>query len=199
MNSVIIGVAVVIGLSLTAWTIGSARASEGIETPRYESLHKDGDFELRQYPDLVVATVKRDGSRRSAVQRGFRPLAGYIFAKGREGDKIAMTAPVLQAPAEATSSETWDVSFIMPAHHELESLPLPKGDVRLERIEARKLAAVRFSGVWTDARFQAASDRLEHWITEQGLTIAGDYEYGYYNDPFTPAWLRRNEVWVPVN
>ena len=60
------------------------------------------------------------------------------------------------------------------------------------------MATVRFFGVWSYRRFLEAANRLQRWIEDEDLSILGPFEYGYYNDPFTPAFLRRNEVLVPV-
>ena len=60
------------------------------------------------------------------------------------------------------------------------------------------MATIRFSGIWSDRRFLEAANRLQRWIEDEGLSIQGPIEYGYYNDPFTPAFLRRNEVLLPV-
>jgi hypothetical protein len=35
-------------------------------------------------------------------------------------------------------------------------------------------------------------------MSRRSLTPAGPPEYAYYNDPFTPGFLRRNEVMLPV-
>ena len=55
-----------------------------------------GDFELRDYPPLVVAEITTAGGRQQGLSSGFGPLARYIFAKERGGERIAMTAPVQQ-------------------------------------------------------------------------------------------------------
>jgi effector-binding domain-containing protein len=128
------------------------------------------------------------------VQSGFSPLARYIFAKDRSGEKIAMTAPVVQKPI----NDKWTVSFILPSNISLEEAPEPSDDVKLVTEPARLMATLRFSGVWSDRRFEEAANRLRRWIEGEGLRIQGPFEYGYYNDPFTPAFLRRNEVLVPV-
>lgn len=169
-------------------------STQMVETPDYRVEIADADIELRRYPALVVASIDRRGDRGTAVRAGFSPLAGYIFAKQRDGEKIAMTAPVTQGAAE----EGWTVSFIMPSGRTLADLPKPGGDVRLERIEPRRMAAVRFSGRWTDENFAEAAGRLMTWVDSQGLTANGSVEYAYYNDPFTPAFLRRNEVMVEI-
>ncbi|MEM9763876.1 MAG: heme-binding protein [Pseudomonadota bacterium] len=188
---------------------------QDVEVPAYEVTEAEGPFELRRYPPLVVAEVRKEGPRQRAIQRGFRPLARYIFASGREGDRIAMTAPVTQTPlniaptasagddvaiAHEGMSGAWAVRFIMPSDHRLEDLPAPSAgsDVHLHRLPAATRAAVRFSGVATDAVFSEQEAGLRAWIMEQGLTEAGPPDYAYYNDPMTPGFLRRNEVIIEV-
>ena len=174
--------------------LGVARFVRTVETPDYVVSVADEDFELREYPAMVVASVDRDGDRQGAVRRAFSPLAGYIFAKDRPGEKIAMTAPVTQRP----SQPGWTVSFIMPAGRSVEDLPVPGGDVRLSTVASRVVAAVRFSGRWTDKRFEEQAARLREWVSARGLEVVGDVEYAYYNDPFTPAFMRRNEILIEV-
>lgn len=183
--------------ALGALAVGGAyiAATRGVKTPDYTVLRADGDIELRRYPPLVLAQVTRGGSRRGAVQAGFSPLARYIFAKDRAGSKIAMTAPVVQKP----SADGWAVSFILPAEVSEDDAPEPSGDVALVTEPERLMASLRFSGTWTDARFEAATARLRRWIKAEGLTEKCAAEFGYYNDPFTPAFLRRNEVLLEVS
>ncbi len=193
MNKLVIGAAVTVGvvvLAGAAW----AWSFRNIETPNYTVRTSDGDFELRDYPKLVLASFDAAGDRGDAVRRAFSPLADYIFAKKRSGEKIAMTAPVTQTP----DADNWTVSFIMPAGRTLDDLPDPSGDVTLGEVEPRRMASFRFSGRWTDARFAEASDKLAAWVASQGLTPAGEIEFAYYNDPFVPPFLRRNEVLIEV-
>ena len=169
-------------------------ATRSVETPAYSVVHNDGAVELRRYPEMTLAQVTRAGTRRKSVQSGFSPLARYIFAKDRAGEKIAMTAPVVQK----LMKDKWTVSFILPSDVSAKEAPKPSGDVTLVTEPARLMATIRFSGVWSDRRFDEATDRLRRWIETKGLSIEGQFEYGYYNDPFTPAFLRRNEVLVQV-
>ena len=182
------------GLGIAALVGAWAWATWSVETPEYALLEQDGAFELRRYPPVVAARVERAGDRGTAVRSAFGPLSRYIFAKDREGEKIAMTAPVTQEPA----GSGWAVSFLMPAGSRMASLPQPAGDVRLIETEARLVAAVRFSGSWTDARFDRFAGDLDDWMRARGLVPQGPPEYAYYNDPFTPGVLRRNEVLRPV-
>lgn len=167
------------------------------EQPAYDSVTLDGAFELRDYAPQTVAEVTTRGTRRQAVGAGFRPLAGYIFAKEREGDKIAMTAPVTQSLEG--EGETWVVRFSMPAEYTLETLPRPAGaQVRLTEVPAQRMASVKFSGIANDKAIAAQEAKLLRWMEAQGLAPAGTPTYAYYNDPFTPGYMRRNEVLVPV-
>ena len=183
-------------VALGALAAGGAyvAATRSIETPAYSVVHTYGDVELRRYPEMTLAQVTRKGTRRKSVQSGFSPLARYIFAKDRAGEKIAMTAPVVQKPMD----DKWAVSFILPSDVSADDAPKPSGDVTLVTEPARLMATIRFSGVWSDRRFDEATNRLRRWIDSKDFSIKGQFEYGYYNDPFTPAFLRRNEVLVPV-
>jgi hypothetical protein len=186
---------------------------QNVEQPDYTPVMQDGDFELRDYPPLVVAEVVREGSRRQGLSAGFGPLARYIFAKERGGERIAMTAPVQQQALAAdekiamtapvtqspAGDDQWTVQFIMPAQYRLEDLPLPAGsEVRLRDVPARRMAAVRFSGRTTDALIARQEERLRDWIARRGLQVLAEPVYAYYNDPFTPGFLRRNEVMIEV-
>ena len=122
------------GALLLGVAAGTAMA---VETPRYATVLRDGDHEVRDYPALVVAEVTVEGDQKTAASRGFRLLANYIFGGNRqraeiamtapvaqqaEGQKIAMTAPVAQVPGAAG---VWIVRFTMPSAWTLDTLPVP--------------------------------------------------------------------------
>lgn len=179
-------VAVLLGLVLF-WYV----QTRNVEIARYEVLEADGDIEIRAYPALVVAEVTRTGNRDEAVRAGFGPLARYIFAKERPGERIAMTAPVTQK-AEGTS---WTIQFVMPSAYGLDRLPKPAGtDVQLRELPPARRAVLRFNGWWSDELFQAKDAALLDWLDKKGLEPIGAPTFAYYNDPFTPGFLRRNEI-----
>ncbi|MGB5735928.1 MAG: heme-binding protein [Thiohalocapsa sp.] len=192
---------------------------QNVEQPAYTLVEQDREFELRDYPALVVAEVQRKGNRQQGLSAGFGPLARYIFAKERAddvevgGERIAMTAPVVQqalapdariamtAPVtqRRTEGDAWAIRFIMPAQYRLAELPAPAGDdVRLSELAARRVAAVRFSGRTTDALIAEREQALREWMANRELRPAAEPTYAYYNDPFTPGFLRRNEVLIDV-
>jgi effector-binding domain-containing protein len=106
-----------------------------------------------------------------------------------------MTAPVGIQPAQTR----WAVSFMMPASYTLETLPEPEDpEIIIRQVPPRKIAAVRYSGFWSESKYLQYKKKLEDWIHKEGLTIAGDSIWARYNPPFTPWFLRRNEILIPI-
>jgi hypothetical protein len=199
------GVLAVILVAIGAWVY----VTQNVETPDYQRVAEDGSIEIRDYPELVVAQVRRSGERGEAIRDAFNPLADYIFARDRSGDGIAMTAPVTQQPDEKIAmtapvtqtpeSGEWVVRFIMPAKYKRDELPPPGGDdVTIETVPATRQAAIRFSGSWDTELFQRKTEELRGWLEQRGIEPAGPPTYAYYNDPFTPSFLRRNEVLIEI-
>ena len=183
--------AVVIGL-VGFWSF----QTRNVEIARYEVIEADGPVEVRSYPALTVAEVTRTGTRDQAVRAGFGPLARYIFASERGGEKIAMTAPVTQSE----DGGNWTIRFIMPSGYTLASLPKPAGaDVTLAQMPAARRAAIRFSGWWSVTLFDEQNAKLLAWMKTRGLTPSVPPTFAYYNDPFTPGFLRRNEILYDVS
>jgi hypothetical protein len=181
------GLAAAAALAVGGW-VG---ATQFVATPDYAVVRTDGDVEVRDYPALVVAEIDRPGSRGQAVRAGFGPLAGYIFARERPGEKIAMTAPVVQTAA----AQGWTIGFIMPKEYALSDLPKPAQDaVTLREVPPRRRLAIRFSGVADDALLARQEARLREWAAANAIALREPPEFAYYNDPFTPGFLRRNEV-----
>ena len=71
-----------------------------LEQPKYKVIKKEGYFEVRSYSKFVISSVLVSGSQYNSLRKGFRPLVKYISGKDRGGEKISMTAPVIQATTE---------------------------------------------------------------------------------------------------
>lgn len=167
------------------------------EEPGFVAVRTDGDFELRDYPALVVAEVISSGDRQRASGASFRRLAAYIFAQDRPqgGESIAMTAPVLQ---QETGAGSWRMRFVMPAKYTLATLPPAPSDIALTEVPARRMAVVRFSGNGSAGDLAAWEAQLRNWLEGQGIAPLGEAEYAFYDAPMVPGPLRRNEVLIPV-
>jgi effector-binding domain-containing protein len=168
---------------------------KSVEKPRHRVVEQDGYFEVREYPELLVAEAKVAGDRAYALDKGFGQLADYIFAKSRDGDKVAMTAPVLLAGA---GGEDWVTRFVMPAHLTRETLPQADPGITIGTLPARKVAAIRFAGTADEATIAEYEEQLRHWLGAKKLTASGEPERAFYNSPFIPGPLRRTEVLIPI-
>ncbi|WP_246172790.1 SOUL family heme-binding protein [Thermochromatium tepidum] len=185
------------------------------EEPRYQTLQTTADYELRRYEPYRVAEVEVRGDFEKVGSEAFRILAGYIFGDNQGGLKIEMTAPVSQRPAavgtrlEMTApvtqhqteagTETYVVSFVMPERFSLETLPRPNNPRIVLRVEpASRVAARRYSGSWSEARYRDEERRLLHALQRDGLKPRGASVYARYNSPFSLPMFRRNEILVPL-
>jgi len=80
------------------------------EEPAFESIKKEGDFEVRQYRGFIVAETFVKGDMDEAGSDAFRAIAGYIFGgnisvASKASEKIAMTAPVVMEKSMEKSVE----------------------------------------------------------------------------------------------
>ncbi len=181
-----------------------------VDEAPYTVVERDGRFEIRDYAPQILAEVMTGGSLENAGNEAFGTLFRYISGRNRAKAKVAMTAPVGQEAApekiamtapvgqQATGSQ-WAVSFMMPATYTLDTLPAPDDPaIHLREVPARRMAAVRYSGTWSAKGYQRHKAMLETWLQSRKLTTAGEPVWARYNPPFTPWFLRRNEVLIPL-
>ncbi|HJV65692.1 MAG TPA: heme-binding protein [Geomonas sp.] len=183
----------------------------GVEEAPYTVIKTSGKFEIRDYAAHTLAEIIIDDSLEEAGKRAFRPLFNYISGANRSRNKISMTAPVSQQPAgekiamtapvsQQAATGKWAISFMMPASYTLDMLPVPNDDrIKLREVPAHRVAAVRYSGTWSGKLFLRHKQELEAWLKETGLKAVGEPVWARYNPPFTPWFLRRNEILIPVS
>jgi len=198
-------VAMVVALSAAG---GSAMATE---EPTYSVNLKEGSFEVRDYPAMVAAEVSVSGDRGEASSEGFKLLAGYIFGGNTRKQSIAMTAPVVQAAGESEKiamtapvlqtgqSGSWTVRFLMPSSYTLDTLPKPNdARVRLLPVPATRMAVVQFSGLAREDDIVTQTGLLNTLVARHKLQALGTPVVARYNPPWTPWFMRRNEIMVAV-
>lgn len=184
-----------------------------VEEMPQETLIEDGSFELRRVKTHIVAETVVEADMEDAGDRAFRRLFDYISGENESqaeismttpvtqeqegGEKISMTAPVLQ---EREGGSSYRVAFVMPEKWTLDTLPAPKDDrIRLVEVPERQMAVIRYRGRWTESQYRDNLDKLQDWIRTQGWEPVGDPVWARYNPPFMPAFLRRNEIMIPVS
>jgi hypothetical protein len=60
------------------------------------------------------------------------------------------------------------------------------------------MAAIRYSGTWSEAGYEENEALLEEFIEKRALIKAGEPVWARYDPPFMPWFLRRNEVLIPI-
>ncbi len=188
--------------------IAAPMTTHATEEPAYVVTQKIGDVEVRQYAPYVVAEVLVSGSAAEAGNNAFPILAGYIFGKNRGERKIAMTAPVTQTAApvklemtapvtQSAASGGYLVQFVLPKSVTLATAPEPIDQrVTLREVQSSRVAVIRYSGLWSDANYNKHLTELEQTLRVARVNWTGEPTYSRYNPPFTPWFLRRNEIWL---
>ena len=174
-------------------------ANTTLETPEYELIRKDGQFEIRQYKPMIVAGTKVLTGYKKATYTGFRRIANYIFGGNDKEMKIAMTAPVItEIPSDQTKPHK--VHFVMPSKHKLESLPSPNlRSVNVEEESLGVMAVIKFGGWATERRANRYIDILLDELKEKNIEVAGDVCVAQYNGPTTMPPFRKNEILIPIS
>lgn len=197
-------------LLVPALLAGDALRAWATEEAKYTVVEKHEAIEIRDYAPHIVAETVVESSLEGAGDKAFKRLFQYISgnnlarrsgpaaalgSKEPRGQKISMTSPVEQRAVD----DRWAVSFMMPSSLTRESLPAPKDpQVVLRSVPARRVASIRYSGLWSEERYLSHKSQLESWIARKGLTIVGEPHWARYDPPFTPWFMRRNEVLIPI-
>lgn len=157
----------------------------GYETAPYKVVRADGAFEIREYPEIRIATTRSDASG-----SGFMRLFRYIDGGNVEKEKIAMTTPVFMVDGK--------MAFVVPEKHKANA-PAPASDqVSVDTMKAQRVAAYRYSGSRSAKSEPQALEKLKAWMQQNRLQASGQPFSAYYDPPWTPGFLRRNEVLVPI-
>ena len=121
-RTVFVVVTALLAIGFFGWKL-TARGA--YESARYSMIASDAPFELRKYPDLMIATTQmklesqgNDGS--------FMRLFRYISGANDQNQKVAMTTPVFME-AE-TQDAQGGMGFVIPANVAAERIPEPSDE-----------------------------------------------------------------------
>lgn len=178
-----------------------------VEQPAYAVVDARPDFEVRRYEPRLVAEVEVEGDPGRASNAGFRLLADFIFGGNTRAESVAMTAPVdrraasesiaMTAPVDRhKAGDRWVIAFTMPSKYTRDTLPRPNDRrVRIRELPAVTYAARSFSGAPGEDFVRGEMEALRAAVLAAGLQPAGaEPIYARYDPPWTPGFLRRNEV-----
>jgi len=164
------------------------------ESAAYTVLDKDGRFEIRQYPDLIVATTTMR-SESKGDDGSFMRLFRYIGGANDQEQKIAMTTPVFMESESA--DKPGQMGFVIPEKVAEQRAPEPtNNEVQVRKREGGRFAVIRFSGRINAKSRAEAETELRNWMKDKRLVGDGDVASAGYDPPWTPGPLRRNEVLI---
>ena len=184
------------------------------EEQKYAVERKFPKFEVRRYEACVFADVTVQADFQSAGSIAFRSLIGYISGSNEPNKKIAMTSPVIQESNSANSAtkiamtspviqesskDLQIVSFVMPAGMTIDDMPLPTNSkVSLRQMPEQLVAVSKFTGRWTESAYERQLTQLRQHLDQDGMTEIGPPRYARFDPPWTPSFLRRNEIQIPI-
>ena len=192
---VLLGVGAILAgaLLLGAYNAASAPLPEGFPEPT-----PDGEIQVKQYPVYRAATVQVTGGLADAPSQGFSPLFDHISS-----NDISMTAPVetrypnatLQANASTEGQAA--VSFL---YRSLDIVPQAVAqDVQVEDIPPMMVVSLGMRGGYSYDNYTAGIARLQAWLAEHPeYVVAGPPRRFFYDGPFVPDFLKRNDIQIPV-
>lgn len=194
-----------------AWVGISLLTERGVNEPSYRTERKADGYEVRFYESYLLAEAHIAPGTEEPLRKGFKMLFEYIGGANKGSRKISMTAPVLQEgisaekipmtkPVLRRNGEKGSVvAFVLPAGYSLQTAPLPENpDIHMREIASRRVAVIRFSGYANDEVIDNQTKRLISLLERDGLRPKGNIMAAYYNPPWTPPFMRRNEVMVDL-
>ena len=198
----------VVGLGI--WVLGSRWLLRDVESARYFVVAASEEYEVREYPESVIAEVTVFGSLDAAANEGFSILSGYLLGANEAKVRLPMMTPVGESLADPAALSALGVDanrgdsvhtvvFTMSEKYTLPILPKPT-DARivLSKLPTRFVAAMRFGWYPTVVRVAEAEARLLALLERDGRNPVGEVELARYDAPFSMPLLLRNEILVEV-
>jgi hypothetical protein len=166
------------------------------EKQPYQVIESFGDFEIRRYPKGIQIETEVRGDFLRAGNLGFGPLVRFISGNNQKRQSINMTAPVIQ---ETKAKDTHLVRFVLPEGMKASNTPKALDpSVRVIEVPEHFAAAKRFSGSWSQERFEAEGKALISALLTQGITSEGSLYFARFDPPWKPGFLKRNEVLIKI-
>ena len=178
------------------------------ELPKHEVLTKTASYEIRRYAPCVVAETgftSKKGMFEGDQGKSFMKLASFIGVmttpKNDVASPIAMTAPVLMHKGKG--DESFTMAFFLPASRfaKASHVPVPTdANVTIKDVPARTVAVHTFSGNMRAEVISVKDKELREALARDGVKTKKNAEVmaAGYNPPWTPWFLKTNEVLLEV-
>jgi hypothetical protein len=109
---------------------------------------------------------------------------------------MSTTSPVAST---ALASDEHTDAFVMERRYTSDTLPEPRNlRIRVREQVARVMAVGRYSGRWSAGNYRKNEAELMGALSVEDSRPAGAPVLVRYNSPFTPWFMRRNEVMIEI-
>ena len=162
------------------------------ESPNYEMLMKKKNFEVRKYSPFQI--IQYDNPQDPESHQGFRTLFQYIGSKNRENQKISMTIPVLQKK----EGDRNRMAFVIPQNIKRPPIPLNQ-HLEISTVPGGVYVVHPYRGSHSNIKFITHKNILEKLLEDRHYVPVGPFISAFYNPPFTPPFLKHNEVLVEID
>ncbi len=70
--------------------------------------------------------------------------------------------------------------------------------VQLREVPGNRVAVIRYSGFWSQSNYDEHLAKLESALKAAHIAWSGEPTLTRYDPPYTPWFMRRNEIWLTV-
>ena len=168
----------------------------------YDVIGTFGPVDLRKYPSLSLATVSA-----ASDNVAFFILFDYISGNNEPNQRLAMTAPVISkrptgekiAMTAPVMSSEGSFSFVLPSEYDVRGAPRPKdSSIKIDQVPSRLVGVVKFNGCAHEREVSEEEELLLVTLKAHKFHSKGGPFLMRYNSPFTPGFLRNNELGVEI-
>jgi DNA gyrase inhibitor GyrI len=170
--------------------VGYRTSRAGYESAPCQVVRSSGKFELRDYPALTVVETPMTRTGNNA-DGSFMRLFRFITGRNEAKQKISMTTPVFMSGSDSNAT----MAFVLPSKLQGGAVPKPTdGSLTVRELPAGRFAVLRFRGGRNAKNEAAALQQLKDLMATESLRVLSPPVFAYFDPPWTPGFLRRNEV-----
>jgi len=202
----------VVWVLFLAWVAWGFVAVRTIDQPPYAVLLQADGYEVREYPAHVAAQVSLKSGWQESLDEGLRVLAAYMHGDNisqksiadaqsvgiesePDSELIALTAPVVTQE----KNDAYLISLVMPASFTSLTLPRPNNPVvRIVDVPSAVVAVRSFSGRVDKERAGREEQILRELLGRDKRVTVSAARLVQFNPPWSPPFLRRSEVLIPI-
>ena len=180
----------ILAVAVALILVGCRTTRAGYESATCQVVRSSGNFAVRDYPALMAVETPMTRTGKDA-DGSFMRLFRFITGKNEAKQKIAMTTPVFMSGSGSNAT----MAFVLPAKLPAGEVPKPTdGMVTVREWLAGRFAVLRFRGGRNPKNEAAALQQLKDWMTAAGLHELSPPMFAYFDPPWTPSFMCRNEV-----